>query len=641
MSEAQRKLAAIMFTDMVGYTALGQRNESLSLALVDEQKKLIRAILARHDGREVKTIGDAFLVEFPNAIDAVRCGYEIQRSAKEFNLSLAEDKRIHLRIGIHLGEVVESQGDISGDAVNVASRIQPLAEDGGVCLTRQVYDHVRNKFDVVLLSLGPKNLKNVSEPVEVFRMVMPWEIPRASSTAEDTTRIAVLPFANMSPDPNDEYFADGMTEELIDRLAQVKQLKVIARTSVMAYKKKEKKASEIARELEVGTLVEGSVRKAGNRVRVTVQLISAKNEEHLWSSRYDGNLEDIFAVQGEIAQKVAEELKIQLVTSEKETLEKKVTDNTDAYTMYLKGKDLVRDGTDPSIRRAILLFDRAIELDSSFARAYEGLAECYMTLANDGYESFEQATPKAELAAKRALTLDPQLAEAHATMAYVHFLEDRVTSCEVEARRALEMNPSISEGYRELAFIALLRGDGEGGLKDLETAWRLDPLRAFYIERLGQLYFYLGKESTALGFWEKTTDLAPAATYRTMTEYYLFKGNFAKARECFELAQRYEPTHHWILWMSGFLAARTGDRESALKAIKSIEENWKGVDSLNQLAFIYYGLGDLDSYFTYIDKATDQHTVRFVWIMYSPAFAEGRKDPRYGAFLEKLASMAG
>jgi len=175
LTEGERKLAAIMFTDMVGYTALGQRNESLSLALVEEQRKLIRPILSRHNGREVKTIGDAFLVEFPNAVDAVRCAYDIQRAIREFNLSLGSEKRIHLRVGVHVGEVVEAQGDISGDAVNVASRIEPLAEDGGVCVTRQAYEFVRNKVDIPLSSIGPRSLKNVAEPMEVYKMAMPWE----------------------------------------------------------------------------------------------------------------------------------------------------------------------------------------------------------------------------------------------------------------------------------------------------------------------------------------------------------------------------------------------------------------------------------------------------------------------------------
>jgi hypothetical protein len=255
-----------MFTDMVGYTALGQRNESLSLALVEEQRKLIRPILGRHSGKEIKTMGDAFLVEFRSALDAVRCAYDIQRATREFNISLPDEKRIHLRVGVHLGDVVESEGDISGDAVNVASRIESLAEDGGVCLTRQVYDHVENKFALPLESIGPKSLKNVSAPVEVYKIVMPWTVESPAPVQLDKRRIAVLPFVNMSPDPADEYFADGMTEEIITTLSKVEQLAVIARTSVTQYKKTTKRVCDIARELNTGSLIEGSQRRLRNSI---------------------------------------------------------------------------------------------------------------------------------------------------------------------------------------------------------------------------------------------------------------------------------------------------------------------------------------------------------------------------------------
>ena len=246
-----------MFTDMVGYTALGQRNESLSLALVEEQRKLIRPILSRHNGREIKTIGDSFLIDFRNALDAVRCAYDIQRATREFNISLPAEKRIHLRVGVHLGDVVESQGDISGDAVNVASRIEQLAEDGGVCITRQVYDHVLNKFELPLMSLGPKALKNVSALVEVYKMVMPWEEERAASRPIlDKRRIAVLPFTNISPDPADEYFADGMTEELISTMSRISGMKVIARTSIMGSRSSTVRISilRLRRPVRVGAL---------------------------------------------------------------------------------------------------------------------------------------------------------------------------------------------------------------------------------------------------------------------------------------------------------------------------------------------------------------------------------------------------
>src|SRR2546428_2236820 len=282
---------------MVGYTTLGQRNESLSLALVEEQRKLIRPILNRHRGREIKTMGDAFLVEFPSALDAVKCAYDIQRTAREYNISAPVEPRIHLRIGIHLGDVTESDGDISGDTVNVASRIEALAEDGGVCLTRQVYNHVQNKFQLPLLSLGVRPLKNVDAAIEVYKMVMPWNEEKiAASTRFDKRRIAVLPFSNISmnisPDSADEYFVDGMTEELIATMSRIGGLKVIARTSVMGYKGGQKKIGEVAKELEVGSVLEGSVRKAGDRLRITVQLIDSLTSEHAWAESYDRELKD-------------------------------------------------------------------------------------------------------------------------------------------------------------------------------------------------------------------------------------------------------------------------------------------------------------------------------------------------------------
>jgi len=266
-SQPQRRLAAIMFTDMVGYTALGQRDESLSLALVEEQRKLLRPIFKRHNGKEINTMGDAFLVDFPNALDAVRCAYDVQRTSREFNISQPPERRIRLRIGLHLGDVLESHGDISGDAVNVASRIHSLAEDGGICVTRQVYDQVQNKFDLPLKSLGSRSLKNVSAPLEVYRMVLPWEREQKSTAAQlETSRVAVLPFANISPDPNDSYFADGITEEIISTLSGVSGLNVVSRTSVMGYKGTTKRVKEIGGELEAGSVLEGSFRKAGNRI---------------------------------------------------------------------------------------------------------------------------------------------------------------------------------------------------------------------------------------------------------------------------------------------------------------------------------------------------------------------------------------
>ena len=294
-----------MFTDMTGYTALGQHDESLSLALVEEQRKMLRPVFKRHGGREVKTMGDAFLVEFSNALESVRCAYDAQRASREFNISRPREKRLTLRIGLHLGDVVESDGDISGDAVNVASRIQSEVEDEGVCLTRQVYDHVQNKFELPLKSIGIRSLKNVRTPIEVYKIELPWEREQMYQAGQvDHNRIAVLPFASFSPDPKDSYFADGITDEIISTLSGVSGLNVISRTSVMGYKGTAKKVKEIGNELGVGSVLEGSFRKAGKTIRVTAQLIGVGDEQHLWAQSYDRNLDDVFAVQTDIARQV-------------------------------------------------------------------------------------------------------------------------------------------------------------------------------------------------------------------------------------------------------------------------------------------------------------------------------------------------
>ena len=639
MSEGQRRLAAVMFTDVVGYTTLTQRNEALAMELLEEQRALVRSLLPRHGGREIKTIGDAFLVEFESALEAVRCAFDIQQSLHEQNSGKEIDRRMMLRVGVHLGDVIHSQNDVYGDAVNIASRIEPLAPPGGVCISAQVHDHIKNKTDFQLTSLGYKELKNVGEPIEVFRVVFPWEKQEATGVVLDKKRIAILPFTNLSSDPEEGYFADGVTEELITSISGVRQLTVIARTSVMGYKGTTKKAKEIGKELEVGTILEGSVRKAGNRVRITAQLIDAWTEGHLWAQNYDRQLEDIFAIQSEIAEKVAGELKVRLVEDERRMIEQRPTENTEAYTFYLRGKRLIGERTEPAYRQALEVLEKAIDLDPSFAKAHAAMAECYVFLVADGYEAYERAAPRAELSAKKALSLNPELAEAHATLANVDFLEDNVAAGEAEARRAIELNPSLPEAHDVLSDMALLKGNIYDGVKAIEAAYRLDPLVPRVVGRLGRIYFNTGRESDALRHWERTAQLAPADTYRNMTEYYLYKGDIDRAKEYYSKAANLEPTNRWVHWMKGYIAARTGDTNGALAAIKEIEAKWLGATNLNDIAFVYYAMGDLDSYFAYVDRAIDQHTLRYAYVMYSPLFAKARDDPRYQSFLAKAKKM--
>lgn len=493
---------------------------------------------------------------------------------------------------------------------------------------------MRNKVPLTFVKLELYDLKGIKFLVDVYKVAMPWEIGPQRTVQSEKNRVAVLPFANMSPDPNDEYFADGMTEELIDRLAQVKQFKVIARTSVMTYKKKEKKALEIAKELEVANLVEGSVRKAGNRVRVTVQLISAPSEEHLWSSHYDGSLDDIFAVQSEIAEKVAAELKIQLLASEKAAIEKRPTGDTEAYTDYLQGMQLVNLFEEQHLKDALTLFQRAVDRDPSFARAYAGMAEGYVSLADRGYMPVQEAINKGRAAAQRALELDQALAEAHFGMSKALYLADEFDGSIRELRRALELNPSMAAAYVQLSDESATLGDAKETVMAAERAYQLDPLSPRAVEYLGWAYFCAGKGEKAMEHWRKTLHLEPYRTYRYMFDYYVSKGDYARAEETVEEMEKLGPTLMATYLNRGYLAALTGDVETAQKMIAKLDPG-KGLGSISSAGFVYYALGDIDKFFEYMFRAAENHSLVASDFRLSPLFEKARKDPRFGEVLKR------
>jgi adenylate cyclase len=623
-----------MFTDMVGYTALGQKNEELSLALVEEQRSLVRPILARHRGREVKTMGDAFLVEFTNALDAVRCAYDVQRTSREYNISQSAASRVRLRVGVHLGDVEEAEGDILGDAVNVASRIEPLAEDGGVCLTRQVYDSVRDKVELSFASLGHRALKNVSFPVEVYRIVMPWEGQSQDRTGElDRKRVAVLPLTNMSPDPNDSYFADGMTEELISALSRVPGLKVISRTSVMQYKAQAKTATAVGRELNVGTLLEGSVRKAGTRIRITVQLIDANTDEHLWAENYDNTLDDIFDLQTDVASKVAGSL----ATKFFETPRLNDTDNVEAYTLYMRAMQLLHQGTKQSLRESIALFEKTISEDSSFVRAYAGLVAALSSLSSQNLENFETAVGRAEAIARRALEVGPDSAEAHAAMSSVNSQLDRFEEAISEAKKAVQINPNLSEVYSSLGTTYCAIGDLERGIENSARALELDPLSFQLGHSLCHVYLAAGRNGEALELSERLRRLHPGNPlgFHCLAHCSIRTGDHAKATELVEGGLLLDPESVVLLTDKGILYALAHERAKAVEQLRRVESNENESARLFGQVWIRATLGDLDEAFRALMRQAETHAW-FTLVKTEPLFEGLRKDPRFAEFCRKV-----
>jgi len=631
---ATRRLAAIMFTDMVGFTASTQTDEASALKLLREQERLVRPLLKTHKGREIKSTGDGFLVEFDSALRAIQCAIDIHRHLRERN-SKPGCTPIRLRIGIHLGDVEERAGDIFGDSVNLAARIHPLAEPGGICISESVFIQVRNKIPNRCEKLESKSLKGVMFPMDVYRVHLAWApgVPSSTGTGPsglDKSRIAVLPFVSMSPDPNDEYFADGLTEELIASLSLVRGLKVIARTSAMSYKNKEKHVSEIGKELGVGTVVEGSVRKAANRIRVTVQVIDVATEEHLWASQYDDRLDDIFAVQSDIATKVAGSLPSNLAVATPPLPFPKETPDVQAYMYFLQGQALVYRRDEESVRQALRFFEQAVERDPSFARAYAATARSYLALCLANVIPLSEAAKHARTALEKARSISPDLAEAHATLASLSYtVDDPIEAVEKELKTALDLNPNLADAWVSLGLVEASKGDARSWVSHCELAYQLDPLSHATIRWLGLAYFYAGRGEDALEHWKRTIHLDPIDTYRQLTDYYLSKGDLENADAMVKELERIAPTNPFAYLNRGHLAALRGDKTTAMEMIAKLEPTREaGYIRSIYAGYIYLALGDVDKFFEYMFSAAKDHTLDDKDMMYSPLFAEVRKDPR-------------
>ncbi len=639
LSANERRLAAIMFTDIVGYTALGQRDEALSLALVDEQRKLIRPILNRHNGREVKTMGDGFLVEFSNALEAIRCAYDIQRSIREFNVSLPEERRIHLRVGIHLGDIVETGGDISGDAVNVASRIEPLAEDGGVCITRQVYDQVQNKFELPFAELGPKTLKNVSSPVEVYKLVLPWEAKAPPAFEAESNRIVVLPLANISPDEKDEFFADGMTDELIGTLSKIRGLKVVARTSAMKYKGERKTAGEIGRELRVSSIIEGSVRREGSRVRISVQLVDASTEEQLWADKFDRELQNVLSMQSEIAQQIAGALEVKLRDADRLALSKRVAIDPTAYTLYLRGRYYWNTRSEEGLNKAVKCFEEAIARDPSYALVHVGLADSFAMLGLYGFRRPSTVYPLAKEGITRALSLDETLAEAHASMGEVmmqyYYEWDRAKD---ELDQALKHSPNYATAHLWKSTYYLTQGFAEKAIAECRIAEELDPLSMIIATELGKSLYYARRYDEAIEQYMKSLEIDQnfALAHKGLAEVYSKLSIFDKSLAEIEKAIALSKRSIFILDDLGYIYALAGQQAEAEKVLVELE----GLSTETYVppygrAAIYAGLGNTDKAMEWLGRAFEERSF-LAWIKMDPVFDGVRDDERFGDLLERL-----
>jgi TolB-like protein/class 3 adenylate cyclase/tetratricopeptide (TPR) repeat protein len=548
----QRRLAAIVSADVAGYSRLMGRDESGTLAaLKDVRQEVVDPAIAMHGGRVVKTTGDGLLLEFASVVNAVRCAVEVQMAMADRSAEIPEDRRITFRIGVNLGDIIVEGDDIFGDGVNVAARLQEIAPRGGICISGRVHEDVRDRLATAFEGGGTQTLKNIARPVQVWR----WQPGRAvgpkpaALPLPDKPSIAVLPFQNMSGDPEQEYFADGMVDDITTALSLFKSLFVIARNSSFSYKGKSPDIRQVGRDLGVRYVLEGSVRKAGGKVRITGQLIDAATGAHLWADRFEGSLEDIFDLQDQVTTSVVGAVAPKLDQAEIERAKRKPTESLDAYDYYLRGVADVQRLTKQSNETALRLFYMAIEIDINFASALAMASRCYtLRKTNRWMMDPAQETAEAVRLARRAIEVGKgdAVALCYAGYALVHAAYELESGAAI-IERAIALNPHLAIAWQLSGTVQAFLGRSEVAIEHTMRAMRLSPLDpslSLMQSSLALAYFIAGRYDDA-SIWsdramQEGTSFLPA--FRMAVASKALAGRQEEARNALGRMLQIDPT---------------------------------------------------------------------------------------------------
>jgi TolB-like protein len=545
-----RRLVAILAADVAGYSRLMGADEAGTALALREHRAAIDPIVAGHGGRIVKTAGDGVLLEFPSVVAAVECAVAMQELMAKRNADVPVDRRMLFRMGINLGDVLIEDDDILGDGVNIAARLEGLAEPGGICLSDSAYQQVRDKLRIEAADMGEQRLKNIARPVRMYRLQVGQRAghARPALTLPDKPSIAVLPFRNMSADPEHEYFADGVVEEIITALSRLRWLFVIARNSTFIYKDRAVDVKQIGRELGVRYVLEGSVRKAATRVRITGQLIDSATGAHLWTDRFEGALQDIFDLQDQMTANVVGAIAPKLEQAEIERAKRKSTESLDAYDYYLRGKADFHQGTKEKIREALQLFYRAIELDPHFASAHGMAAACHVRRINLGWMT-DRAQDIAELErlAKNAAALGKEDAVALHTAGFA--LAQVAGHLEPGAAlidRALALSPNLAAAWYHSGWVRIYLGEPETAIEHMARAMRLNPLDPLLFGMLNgtaAAHFLAGRYDAASSWAEKALWEQPrhSPAMRMAAASHALAGRLAPARDAMARMRRIDP----------------------------------------------------------------------------------------------------
>ncbi|MDT8368371.1 MAG: adenylate/guanylate cyclase domain-containing protein [Longimicrobiales bacterium] len=645
-----------MFTDMVGYTALMQEDERRAKVQRDRQRAVLEGVVERRGGEILQFYGDGTLSVFSSAVEGVHAAIEIQRE-------VAVDPAVPMRIGMHLGDVLQDEHGVLGDGVNVAARVQALATPGSVLVTSKIADELKNHPDLPLVSLGEVQLKHVSDPIEIFGLSSDGlDVPSATLLASVRPRtrssVAVLPFANMSSDPENEFFADGITEEIINALTRVEGLQVTARTSSFAFKGAHHDIREIATRLGVNTILEGSVRRAGKRVRITAQLIDARDGYHLFSEVYDRSLDDIFDTQDEISHAIVRQLREHLDSAispgaaeraagdlqrhDPITLVPSHTHDAEAYTEYLKGRFYWNRWTPADASRAITHFERSAELDPSCALPFSGLAHTYTFLASTGQAPADDAYPRAAAFARHALELEPEAGEGHLALGAVRlFHEWDFDGARRSIEEAVRRLPGSAEPRHIHSLYLKAVGELDEAVAEMEIAVRLDPLSLPMNHALAVALLAAGRIGQAEMQTRRALELD--SSFRPAIEangfLHVHRGDYEGALGSWEELPKLAGDRFAGAALIGFALGRLGRDDEARETLALLDERAERFPDLNlrmDYALLHWGLDELDRTFHHLNAAIDERLGVVVFLATSPTWAPIRDEPRFQALIERV-----
>ncbi|HUR30161.1 MAG TPA: adenylate/guanylate cyclase domain-containing protein [Saprospiraceae bacterium] len=629
---ANRQLAAIMFTDMVGYTALMQENEQLALEKRRSNKAIFDDCLRKYNGNLLQQYGDGTLSINASAVNAIFSAIEMQTQCQKEN--------INLRIGIHIGEILTDENGIYGDSVNIASRIESLAITGSVFISEKLYDEVKNQQNISTKPLGYYELKNVNQPMQVYAitnpgMIIPSRDEVRGKIKQTMNSIAVLPFSSMSADPENEYFCDGLSEELINVLSKVDGIRISSRTSSFAFKGKQEDIREIAGRLNVQNIIEGSVRKSGNKVRITVQLINAADGYHIWSESYDRSLEDIFEVQDDISRTIANKLRKNLSSSDHEKpLVSVPTENIEAYKKYMQGMHYRGIQRKEAAMKSMQCFYEAVALEPEFVNPYFNIVELNAFFSDVGIISIEEAARICGEASSKAMQIDPKNAWSLLTAGInAFYFEWDMEKAEHYLEQAIELNHNLLMAHLFLARLHLVMLKKDKIEESLRSAYQLDPVGDMTLGGAAELSFLAGKFELAIEYCNEALDIEPHNGYAAAFKAFVigFQGDWDTAIEILEPIYKEAPDFNYAIAFIGYAYAKSGQTDKARDFISILEEIQKIPNSPRLhhfLAILYLALGEKEKFYENYEVSMKMKSNISLQFYPSPMLAEVRGEER-------------